>query len=460
MSNNQLVAYSTEAADLLDLPKGYQRSDEFMSIFSGQSVPEGGHHIAQVYAGHQFGHYVPQLGDGRSIFVGECVNDRGEHWDIHLKGAGNTPYSRMGDGRAVLRSSIREFLASEAMSALGVPTTRALAIIGSSDAVYREKVETGAVVTRLAKSHIRFGNFEYWFHQGKSEQLNKLFDFCLTHLFPQCLSASNPHQAMLLQVVQVTAQLIAHWQAIGFCHGVMNTDNMSILGDTLDYGPYAFMDDYNPHHICNHSDHTGRYAFDQQPSIGLWNLNALAYTFSSHLSVEEIQQTLAQYEPTLIAHYQLLMQQKMGFIQWSNVEQQLLNDYFDIMQRNHSDYSLSFRLLNTLHQGTANQQTVLFELHDNDEQFKQWAQRYKKLTAKQWSNDEARTEQQNKVNPKYILRNHLAEEAIRKAQQGDNSEVHRLQKILARPFDEQIEFEAYAAPAPQWSKNLVITCSS
>lgn len=462
LSSPYLVAYSAAAAKLIDLPENYWQSKEFLTQFSGQQVPENGHCIAQVYAGHQFGHYVEQLGDGRSVFLGEVKNNNNEHYDIHLKGAGQTPYSRMGDGRAVLRSCIREFLASEAMAALNIPTTRALCITGSSELVYRETPETGAIMTRLSTTHIRFGNFEYLYHQGKYEEVKQLADFCIDTLFPQAKKSEKPYLALFSGIVEQTAKLIGSWQAVGFAHGVMNTDNMSIAGLTIDYGPFAFLDDYQASFVCNHSDHQGRYAFDEQPSIGLWNLNALACTFLKLVSKEELIDVLSQYEETLVSHYLEQLRQKLGFDQWQSGDQTLLNEYLSIMTKNKSDYTLSFRLLNSVFIADENNDkcTALLALFDETTELALWLTKYRQRLSVNSFSEDSRITLQNATNPKFILRNYLAENAIKLAKEGNYEEIQTLLTILSNPYDEQIAFEHYAKSAPQWGKKLEISCSS
>ncbi|WP_448213978.1 protein adenylyltransferase SelO [Colwellia sp. MEBiC06753] len=459
---SHLIIASKALLSELNIDIEQTQQQKFIDIFAGKYLPEGGCFHAQVYSGHQFGQYVPQLGDGRAISLGEIKTAAGKRLDVQLKGAGQTPYSRMGDGRAVLRSCIREFLASEAMAALSIPTTRALCIIGSDHEVYREQVEKGAMMTRVAQCYIRFGHFEYWFHQGKMDELNQLADYCLAQYFPNCLQQANPHLAMLEQIVHSTAELIAKWQVYGFAHGVMNTDNMSILGLTIDYGPFGFLDDYQPHFICNHSDHTGRYAFDQQPSIGLWNLNALAITFSKWLTAQEIRQVLEQYEPTLISHYLYLMQQKLGLTEWRDSDHALLGEWLNLMAQQKADYSLSFRLLNLVQLDDQDNEhcQALLALFKDKTPVMQWLAKYRTRLSDNDCTDKLRVQLQNQYNPKFILRNYLAQQAISLAEQGDYAELERLHNILTQPFAEQPDLEQYAQQAPDWGKSLEISCSS
>jgi uncharacterized protein YdiU (UPF0061 family) len=263
----RLIHFNQAAAQLLDLDSSVANDPAFTNIFSGNQALPGADPVAMRYAGHQFGHYVHQLGDGRAIILAETTNSNGDKWEIQLKGAGQTPYSRDGDGRSVLRSTVREYLCSEAMHGLGISTTRALCITGTDDEIYREKIETAAVLTRLAPSHVRFGSFEIFFYNDLHDELKQLADYVIQHHYPELLEENNSYLALLQAVIDRTAKLLAQWQAVGFTHGVMNSDNMSILGLTIDYGPFGFMEAWQPGFICNHSDHQGRYAFDKQPEV-------------------------------------------------------------------------------------------------------------------------------------------------------------------------------------------------
>jgi len=448
------VSVNRDAAQLLDLDPTAFDSAELLAALSGNTVLPGSEPLAMVYSGHQFGSYNPQLGDGRGLLIGEVNSSQGR-FDIHLKGAGMTPYSRMGDGRAVLRSSIREYLAGEALHALGIPTTRALAITGSALPVYREEVETAAIVTRLARTHIRFGHFEFFFYTRQHDALKQLADHCIALYFPEVVGQADQYALFLQHVVHRTARLIAHWQAYGFAHGVLNTDNMSILGETFDFGPYGFLDDYEPGFICNHSDHGGRYAFDQQPSIGLWNLNALAHALSPLIAIEDLKRILGEYQPVLVQQWAALMRARLGLQQTDDGDEQLTADLLDVMAENRVDYTRFFRAL-----CDERNHSQLRNDFVNRDAFDAWLLRYQqRLQQEPLSSDDRKTRMQA-VNPKYTLRNYLAQQAIEKAQQGDFSAVDRLLAILKNPFDEQPEHEAYAAPPPDWGKKLEISCSS
>lgn len=454
-----LVVASPAAMALLDLDPAVAETPVFAELFSGHKLWAEAEPRAMVYSGHQFGVYNPQLGDGRGLLLGEVYNEAGEHWDLHLKGAGQTPYSRMGDGRAVLRSSIREFLASEALQALGIPTTRALCVIGSSTPVWREKQERAAMLLRLSPSHVRFGHFEYFYYTKRPEQQKALGEHVLAMHFPKCLEQPEPYLAMFREIVERNAELIAKWQAYGFCHGVMNTDNMSILGITFDFGPFAFLDDFDAHFICNHSDDQGRYSFSNQVPIGQWNLSALAQALTPFISVEALRETLGLYFPLYQAHYLDLMRRRLGLTTAEDDDQTLVENLLQLMQNAGVDYSLFFRRL-----GDHAPELAVTRLRDDFvdiKGFDAWAERYCARAARDGDNDQARRRtRMHAVNPLYILRNYLAQKAIDAAQSGEYAEVRRLHAVLSDPFTEQPGMERYAERPPEWGKHLEISCSS
>jgi uncharacterized protein YdiU (UPF0061 family) len=455
-----LVAWNPDALELLGLSADAARSREFVEIFSGNVPLPGAEPLAAIYAGHQFGHYVPQLGDGRAILLGEVVHPSGARWEVQLKGAGRTPYSRGGDGRAVLRSSIREYLCSEAMHGLGIPTTRALCITGSDMPVHRETVETGALVTRLSPSFIRFGSFEVFFYRGQHDEIKTLADFALQHYFPELLDEARPYPALLREATERTAKLMAQWQAVGFCHGVMNTDNMSLLGLTLDYGPYGFMEAYDPTYICNHSDHDGRYAYDQQPQIGAWNCTCLAQALLPLMQLDDAREALSGYGDIFATEYMRLMCAKLG-LPFEEQSAPLVTGLLDLMARNRVDYTILFRALAGFDSGADAKNAHLRDLFIAREDFDAWARSYGERLRAIGSNDAVRAERMNRVNPKYVLRNYLAEAAIRKARdERDYSEIERLRGLLSRPFDEQPEFDDYAMEPPDWAREIAVSCSS
>ncbi|MDZ7595674.1 MAG: YdiU family protein [Thiobacillus sp.] len=454
-----LVCYSPEALALLDLDASEMTRPELIEALAGNQLLPGMDAVAALYAGHQFGHFVPQLGDGRAILLGEVKNAAGEGWEVQLKGAGRTPYSRGGDGRAVLRSSIREFLCSEAMYALGIPTTRALAIVGSDRPVYREDEETAALVTRLAPSFVRFGSFEVFYYRNQIEPIRQLADYIIARHYPALSALADPYPEFLRQVARSTAELMAQWQAVGFSHGVMNTDNMSILGLTLDYGPFGFLDAFDPGYVCNHSDTSGRYAFDQQPDVAAWNLTKLAQTLVPLMSVEAASQAISEYPQVFGRAYLERMAAKFGLPPGSETAS-LVMDALQLLAQNHVDYTIFLRRLCDFDSGE-NAPNMLRDLFLDRAAFDAWATRYAAALRQQGSVDAERAAAMRRVNPKYILRNHLAEIAIRRAaDERDYSEVNRLHALLARPFDEQPEYEAYAAEPPDWARKIEVSCSS
>ena len=452
-----LVSSNPLLAEQLGIDPGELTSAEMLQLMSGNQIPKSSQPIALVYSGHQFGVWAGQLGDGRAITLGELpVGDRGMLWDIQLKGAGPTPYSRFADGRAVLRSSIREYLCSEAMHGLGIATTRALCLIDSKTPVYREEVEPGATVCRVAQSHIRFGSFEHFHYRKQPEAVKALADYVIARQFPDWVDSQDKYLLMLENCVLKTARMIAQWQSVGFNHGVMNTDNMSIIGDTIDYGPFGFLDNYNPDFICNHSDTSGRYSFKNQPSVGLWNLNALATSLTSLLSSDELIGALKQYEPEFLKHYRNIMASKIGLAEYLPEDEQLINQLLVLMETNNVDYTILFRSLSDF---SEQNQSVRDQFLDRNG-FDSWAQQYSQRLQQQSWTDQQRRKQMLAINPKYVLRNYMAQVAIEKAQQGDYSEVNLLLEVLQSPCDEHPQAEMYAGLPPDWAETISVSCSS
>lgn len=454
----RVVVASPAAMALLDLDPTEAQSEVFTQLFSGHTLWSEAEPRAMVYSGHQFGSYNPRLGDGRGLLLGEVLNDAGEHWDLHLKGAGQTPYSRMGDGRAVLRSSIREFLASEHLHALGIPTSRALCVTGSDTPVWREKQESAAMVLRLAQSHVRFGHFEYFYYTQQHEQLKVLGEHVLSCHFPTCLQQDVPYAAFFREVVERNAELIAHWQAYGFCHGVMNSDNMSILGITFDYGPFAFLDDFDANFICNHSDDAGRYSFSNQVPIAHWNLAALGQALTPFVEVERLRDILALFLPLYQAHYLDLMRRRLGLQVAADGDEELVQQLLTLMQGSAVDYTRFFREL-----GDSTPESALSRLREDFVDltgFDIWATTYRQRTETEGGSQAERKARMHRANPRYVLRNYLAQNAIDAAERGDYAPVRELHAVLSRPFDEQAGFERYAERPPEWGKHLEISCSS
>lgn len=471
LTRPRLLHANEEAARLLGLDVGTLSLPEWVSVLSGGRELPGGQSLAAVYSGHQFGVWAGQLGDGRAHLLGEISGPQGS-WEIQLKGSGLTPYSRMGDGRAVIRSSVREYLASEAMHGLGIPTTRALSLVVADDPVYRETVERAAVVARMAPSFIRFGTFEHWARQPDS--LRRLFDFTVDNYFPALRQAdghaaagaaaqaaySGPQavvQRFLHEVTVRTARLVAAWQTVGFCHGVMNTDNMSILGLTLDYGPYGFMDGFRIDHVCNHTDRQGRYAWHVQPAVMHWNLSRLAESLLPlGMEVEQAQQVLGHFEEAFLAAFQGRLQAKLGLADWREGDSQLIDDWWRLLHAQQADFTLSFRRLAQVPHSDAG----FLSLFADDGPAREWLARYRERVGETAWADARRLAGMDAVNPLYVLRNYLAEQAIRGAEQDDAGQIDALMRLLRAPCAEQPGAEAYAQPAPAWARELSVSCSS
>jgi uncharacterized protein YdiU (UPF0061 family) len=462
LDDHYLVHFNRQAADLIELDHAQAERPDFVDIISAASPLPDYDTIAACYAGHQFGHYVPRLGDGRAILLGEVKTSANTKWDLQLKGGGQTLYSRQGDGRAVLRSTIREYLCSEAMHGLGIPTTRALCITGSGEEVYREQIETGAMLLRMAPSHVRFGNFEYFYYSQQYADLKTLSEYVLGEHFTHLLEHDNPTLAMLDDVIDSTANLIAHWQSVGFAHGVMNTDNMSILGLTLDYGPYGFLDSYEPGFICNHSDHHGRYAFNRQPEIGLFNLSCLAQALlplihdSPEQAAELATASLQRYQPLFEARHAQLMRAKLGLKEDTPVHDAQWQSLLVLMEQDAVDYTILFRTLSdsSLRKGSR-------DLFVDREAFDAWLAGYERCLEVENRDAGERDAAMKACNPVYVLRNHLAETAIRMAEDDrDYTEIDRLMQLLQNPFDDHAGFEAYAGHPPEWASRIEVSCSS
>jgi len=452
---------SDSAAAELGWPADWWQAPGALDVFSAHAHWPGMAPVTTVYSGHQFGVWAGQLGDGRALLLGEVDTPHGPR-ELQLKGGGLTPYSRMGDGRAVLRSSIREFLCSEAMHGLGIPTTRALALVGSPLPVRRETVETAAIVTRTAPSFLRFGHFEHFSHHGQHEALRQLFEHVVATHFPELQGSAQPVLDLLSEVCRRTAELLADWQAVGFCHGVMNTDNMSILGLTIDYGPFGFLDAFDPGHVCNHSDEQGRYAFARQPQVAYWNLHALAQALvplvsqGEQVDTEGLQAALSRYAEVFPVALMRRMRAKLGLVTEQEGDGALVDDLLRLLATHRVDYTILFR---RLCRWTA-QRDAVRDLFLDRPAFDAWAERYDARLAAEGSLAVEREARMLRANPKFVLRNHLAEQAIRQAEAGDPGEVRRLLGLLLAPYDEHPEHEADAGFPPDWAQTLSVSCSS
>jgi uncharacterized protein YdiU (UPF0061 family) len=467
----RLLAYSPELAAQLGIPAAWLASDAAAQVLTGNQLLPGSQPYASVYSGHQFGVWAGQLGDGRAIALGELQDTihPAQGWELQLKGAGPTPYSRRGDGRAVLRSSIREFLCSEAMHALGIPTTRALSLTASPAPVYREEVETAAVVCRAAPSFIRFGHFEHFAARDMQTELRQLADYVIDRYYPSCRNAGpqdqgNPYAALLRAVAERTAEMLAHWQAVGFCHGVMNSDNMSILGLTIDYGPFQFLDGFNPGHICNHSDTQGRYAFGQQPQIAYWNLFCLGQAL--HPLIGEEDATVAAieaYRPRFSSTFAALMRRKLGLPALAaNADESadpataVVGQLLQLLASERVDYTIFWSRLS---EAAANASyDAVQDLFVDHSAWQRWLLLYQELLQRLGTTPDADLMQ--KSNPRFVLRNHLGEQVIRAAQAGDGLPLHQLQAVLAAPYDAHPAHSDWAGFPPDWAASISISCSS
>ena len=433
---------------------------EWVEICSGQKTFSEFHPLAMVYAGHQFGQWAGQLGDGRGLLIAQVLDQNNQTIDLHLKGAGSTPYSRMGDGRAVLRSVIREYLAGHALNALGVPSSNSVGFTTSEQGVQREKLELGAMMLRTSDCHIRLGHFE-WINQYQPELLKEFTQKCIEWHYPECLEAENPILAFATKVIQNTAVMIAKWQLVGFAHGVMNTENFNITGSTLDFGPYGFMERFRPNWINNHSDYNARYTYQNQPSIGHWNLwnwlnnlIPLAPIETKEQFKKELADCLEHFEPTFLEYYTHGLCQKMGLPSFHKDSFNCAMAFLGILQSEQLDYTDSFIRLQNKHYEAIKDDCL------DRHQFESFLTQYKNIRENQDINildAEMRT-----ANPVYILRNHMAQKAIELAERNDFSEVDRLFKLLNQPFTKQPDLERAEdlAPLPSDVPEVMVSCSS
>ena len=455
-----LIRLNEGLAAELGLDPGWLTSPAGLEVLSGRAIAEGSEPIAQAYAGHQFGNFVPQLGDGRAILLGEIVDRQGRRRDIQLKGAGRTPFSRGGDGRAALGPVLREYLVSEAMAALDIPTTRALAAVTTGEPVIREAVLPGAMLTRVASSHIRVGTFQYFAARGDVEALRLLADHVIARHYPAAASAAQPYRALLDAVIAAQAELVARWLLIGFIHGVMNTDNMSVAGETIDYGPCAFMDAYDPATVFSSIDRTGRYAYGNQPNIAHWNLARFAETLLPLLdedqdaAVEQAQDALAGFGPTFEQVYFDGLRAKVGFSSEEPGDIELINDLLTGMTTNQADFTLFFRNLGMAVLGQDEPARALFI---DPTAYDRWANDWRSRLSRDEQDAVSRRMAMDRVNPAFIPRNHQVEAMIDAAVQRDDfSLFHRMLEVLSRPFEDQPDASALAQP-PQPHERVAAT---
>ena len=482
VSAPRLLCWSPEVAAALGLSAQEMQSPQWLAALSGNGLQPGMFTYATCYGGHQFGNWAGQLGDGRAIFLGEAVNGDGQRFELQLKGAGPTPYSRRADGRAVLRSSIREFLCSEAMHHLGVPTTRALSLVVTGEAVVRDMFydghpteEPGAIVCRVAPSFTRFGHFELPAARDDVPLLNRLIEFTLSRDFPEIVADTAPEERLarwFTEICERTARLMVHWMRVGFVHGVMNTDNLSILGLTIDYGPYGWIDNFDPAWTPNTTDAQGRrYCFGRQPAVARWNLERLAESLAvvvpDHASLEA---GLAQYNAVYSREFQHALAAKFGFTAWRDEDAQLVEDCFDLLQAAEIDMTLFFRGLAAVDPQTPTSAALANAFYDSAKRdahattMNAWLARWVERVRADREPARQRQTRMNAVNPCYVLRNYLAQEAIDLAEQGDPGRIGELLDVLRQPYVEQHGKEHFAEKRPDWARQRpgcsMLSCSS
>src|SRR5499433_2522057 len=447
-----LVKFNRELAEELGLDADALDSQEGARIFAGNETPEGAAPLAQVYAGHQFGGFVPQLGDGRALLLGEVIDRNGRRRDIQLKGSGPTPFSRAGDGRAALGPVLREYLIGEAMHALGIPTTRTLAAVLTGEPVFRESTLPGAILTRVAASHIRVGTFQFFAARGEQAKVRRLADYVIDRHYPELKDDANPYLRLLERVRDKQAALVASWMHVGFIHGVMNTDNMAISGETIDYGPCAFMDRYDPATVFSSIDTHGRYAYGNQPKIAQWNLARFAETLLSLIdadrnrAVARARQVVNNFPQRYEHHWLNGMRAKLSLVTEEEADLNLATGFVTAMAGNKVDYTLAFRYLANAALGDEEPLRALFS---DASAYDHWSQHWRARLARESMAPVARVESMRRANPAFITRNHRVEEALSAAvERDDYAPFDSLLNILAHPFDDQPEFAAFAEPAP------------
>jgi len=462
----RLIKLNRPLAVHLGLDPDRLSSPEGTEILAGKLIPDGADPIAMAYAGHQFGHFVPQLGDGRAILLGEVIDADGVRRDIQLKGSGPTPFSRRGDGRAALGPVLREYIVSEAMAALGIPTTRSLAAVVTGESVVRETPLPGAVLTRVASSHIRVGTFQYFAARGDTEGVRRLADHVIARHYPEAANAERPYHALLEGVIARQAQLIARWLLVGFIHGVMNTDNTSISGETIDYGPCAFMDQYDPATVFSSIDEQGRYAYANQPRIALWNLTRLAecllplFCDEQDKAIEEAQLALGGFAEAFTAAYQAGLRNKLGLFTARDDDPALAQDLLDAMTKNQADFTLTFRRLSDAALDPGGDAEVR-QLFADSGAYDEWAARWRQRTSDEPQDPVARQAAMRTVNPAFIPRNHLIEAVIDAAvNRADFAPFEELLVVLSKPYEDQPTLAGYAEPPKPHQRVLQTFCGT
>jgi uncharacterized protein YdiU (UPF0061 family) len=459
-----LLKFNRELADELGLDVAAIEAGDMAGLFSGNILPAGAEPIAMAYAGHQFGNFTPQLGDGRAILLAEVTDRNGKLRDIQLKGSGRTAFSRGGDGRAALGPVLREYLISEAMHALGIPTTRALAAVRTGEMVQRETALAGAIVTRVLASNVRVGTFQYFAARGDAEAIKLLADHVIARHYPDLAPAENPYLALLAAVMERQARLIADWLNVGFIHGVMNTDNMAVSGETIDFGPCAFMNEYDPTTVFSSIDRMGRYAYGNQPQIAHWNIIRFAETLlglfdpDEKRSIELATETIEGFAPIFERAWMQGMREKLGLQGQAAGDRELVQDLLGILQQNRVDFTLFFRrLCNDAGEAAETGPRGLFE---DPTAFDRWAAQWRLRPTSEAVNAKARAAAMRRKNPAFIPRNHLVEEALAAANLGDLQPFEQLLAILQRPYEDQPEFAQYAEPPAAGGLPYVTFCGT
>lgn len=447
-----LISFNPDAAKLIDLDESTKDDPHLIALLNGTWHPKGTTLFSMCYAGHQFGNYAPRLGDGRAINLGKTNG-----WNLQTKGSGETRYARSADGRTAMRSSIREYLMGEAMHHLGIPTTRSLGIIGSTTKIIRNSIEQAAIVLRMSQSWVRFGSFEYFYYIGEYEKLAQLAEYVIDESYPHLKNDDDRFFKMFCEVVERTAKLIAQWQAVGFNHGVMNTDNMSIAGLTIDYGPFAMLDDFNFSYICNHTDKAGRYAYGEQPNVSYWNLTMLSKALTPIIDKERMAHKLDEFGAFLYPDaYVSEMRKKLGFEKTLDEDVELITELVGTLQDAYVDYTLFFRTLSRYNGDRA----PLYDIAMEPVVLDAWLELYDRRLALETRTQHARQEAMLRTNPKYILKNYMLQKAIMFAEQGNFKMIETLLFIAAHPYDELPEYEQYAGETPEEYKNIGLSCSS
>lgn len=476
-----VLSINTQVANLLELDPCLLNQDTLAPLLSGQQLPDGAHPLAMKYTGHQFGGYNPELGDGRGLLLGEILTSNNERWDLHLKGAGKTRFSRFGDGRAVVRSSLREYLVGEALTALNIPSTRALALCASPEPVQREEWEPAATILRISQCHIRFGHFEYCFYNRRHDDLKILADYCIKRFYPDCQHEDMPYLSLLISICKKSAAMVAGWQAYGFLHGVLNTDNMSLIGETFDHGPFAFIDYWDENAVYNHTDHQGRYAFGKQPAVVQWNLACLAQALSpliesefndNKAATQAIKQQLNNFIDDYQQSFYQRMCQRLGLCTENQPEEKLalIKDLCQWLQTHKQDMHALLRALGHAQNALPNigNSPALVNWLSGitakaSDSFRTWLERYQ-LFLLQEKTDDNNTDHQRQqkmlmVNPKYVFRTHIAQHIIDQTHQGDFQALKDWLFILQNPYDEHPEFERWSQAVKQ-PGHTQLSCSS